>query len=317
MTTSNFTGDFARLVPRSPLAKDLFSDTLLYIEKNNTFHLKFIDCTVHEPGESCTETVEDSTDYDTAPDTDTEDPRLRSTQRLGQFILSFDQERTPALPNVGWRVGKGTSKSPANRGVDFLLAKPGDKSSRTLANVHMLFRFNLKSGFLMLKASSPKANVEFKSGGTWGSLEYGEEHLLHQPATMLRVGGLEYELEYTVKEVHREAFFQKKAIFLQKPFTGRVPPQPFRPPFQKLPGDSCVPRGRYLEFGTQGSGAFGWISQGVDTKTGDPVAVKELRVDSKRSRAGALDEVAFGKRFLVGRNQLGILLFPPILFLGH
>lgn len=298
MTTSTFNGDFARLVPRSHLAQLLFSETFVYVEKKDTFHLRFIDRTGRESDPPDTEPLEDSTEYDTYPDTDAEDPRLRSIQHSGHFVLSFNKSRAPSLPNVGWRVGKGTSKSPANRGVDLLLARPRDVLSKPLASMHMLFRFNLKSGFLMLKAASQKSPVEFKIGGAWEKLEYNKEQLMYQPATMLRVGNCEYELEYTVGTEHREAFFKERAIFLENISPGK---DYLQLTFQKLPGDTCVSRGKYLEFGTQGSGAFGWISQGVDTKTGDPIAIKELRIHHRGSRVDVTEEVKFGKRFLVSQ----------------
>ena len=96
------------------------------------------------------EPVESSTEYDTYQDTDTDGSGLRVPQDLGHFVLSFDRERSPEMPHLGWRVGRGTSKSLANRNVDFLLAKPGDNMGKSLASIHMMFRFNKKSGFLML-----------------------------------------------------------------------------------------------------------------------------------------------------------------------
>lgn len=151
----------------------------------------------------------------------------------------------------------------------------------------------------MLRAGSKKAPVEFKVGAKWEKLEYQEERLMHQPATMLRAGACEYELEYTIEEKHRKAYFERRDTFLE----GLLPnTEPTQRAFQKMPGDSCVFRGRYLEFETQGSGAFGWITQGVDTKTGDPIAIKELRIDSHRSRVEIMAEVKMGRRFLVSRN---------------
>jgi hypothetical protein len=73
--------------------------------------------------------------------------------------------------------------------------------------------------------------------------------------------------------------------------------------FRKMPGDSCILRGKYLEFGTQGSGAFGWINQGVDTKTGDSIAIKEIRINNYHTRVDVMDEVNMGKRFLVSSIQ--------------
>ncbi|KAF7508892.1 hypothetical protein GJ744_008601 [Endocarpon pusillum] len=49
-------------------------------------------------------------------------------------------------------------------------------------------------------------------------------------------------------------------------------------PPRKMPGKGIFRRERYLEFETQGHGKFGWINRGVDIKTGNLVAIKELRI---------------------------------------
>ena len=71
------------------------------------------------------------------------------------------------------------------------------------------------------------------------------------------------------------------------------------PPLQVLPGDNCVQRGRYIEFETRGHGTFGWINRGVDTKTGDLIAIKELRIKNRLERKEVGEEVEIGRRFQV------------------
>lgn len=297
-----FNGDFARLVPRNYAAQVLFSHTVIYLGKNETFHLRFIE--VIEPFRASSEPVEDSTEYDTDPNTDAEDSRFKSIVQAGHFVLSFHQDRTAEFPHLGWRVGKGSGKSPGNRGVDLLLAKPGDHLSKPLAGIHMVLLFNLRSGFLMLRGGSKKVPVEFKAGGTWEKLEYREDRLMHQPATTLRVGTCEYDLEYIVEEKHRTSYFAQRDAFLESISPNKeLLPQPF----QKMPGDSYVLRGRYLEFETQGSGTFGWITQGLDTKTGDLIAIKELRISNPRMSLAIKAEVKIGKCFLNKRGLLPIL----------
>ena len=290
-----FNGDFAILTPRNHLAQLLFSETYVSIEKNDTFHFRFMKRTGSGWRPVSDEPVESSTDYDTHVDTDTEESIDKGIQHTGHFVLSFNGERSPELPHLGWRVGRGTSKLPPNRNVDFLLAKPGDNRGKSLANIHMVFRFNRMSGFLMLKGGSEKVPVEYNINGVWGKLEHEEEHLIYQCSTTIRAGACEYELEYTIKEKHRGAYFKQRNAFLET-----VAPSQERA-FEKLPGDSCILRGRYLEFQTQGSGAFGWINQAVDTKTGDPVAIKELRITSRGTQREATEEVKLGHRFLVGQ----------------
>lgn len=48
-----------------------------------------------------------------------------------------------------------------------------------------------------------------------------------------------------------------------------------------------------------GFGTFGWVSMGVDTTTGHPLAVKELRVRrNDQTMRLAEDEVALARRFM-------------------
>lgn len=300
MELSDFNGDFAKLKPSNRVAQLLFSRTYVYLEKNDTFHLRFMNRTESEGLSSSDEPVESSTDYETHLDTDSEGSNLKSVQNLGHFILSFNQGRLPELPHLGWRVGRGSSKLPSTRGVDLLLARPGDIQSKSLANTHIMFRFNRNSGFLMLRGASPKASVKYNKSGVWETLEYLDEQLMYQVSTMIRAGVCEYELEYTIEEQHREAYFRERNTFLEAKGESKFP----EPTFWRLPGDDCVSRGRYLEFQTKGSGAFGWITQGIDTKTGDPIAIKEVRVKSKRDRVDVMNEVKMGNRFQVRRVRV-------------
>ncbi len=152
----------------------------------------------------------------------------------------------------------------------------------------------------MLRGGSTKASVGYKMAGVWEELKCQQTQLLYQSCTMLRVGACEYELQYTLEEKHIEAYLNQRDGFLVKIPASEV----IQPPFRVMPGDSCVPRGRYLEFGTHGSGAFGWINQGVDTKTGDPVAIKELRITNPRSRLDTMMEVNMGRQFLVSQTDV-------------
>ena len=158
----------------------------------------------------------------------------------------------------------------------------------------------------MLSGGSKKAPVESKVGGRWKNLEYKEERLLYEPVTVLRAGRCEYELAYIIYKQQRAEYFNQRDALLRRLSSGsaRTPES-----FNKLPGDSFVQRGRYLEFETQGYGAFGWVTDGVDAKTGDPIAIKELLISSYRNRIEAVAEVNIGKRFVVSFHWLQTLRY--------
>ncbi|MCJ1402329.1 hypothetical protein MMC11_005549 [Xylographa trunciseda] len=295
-----FNGDFARLVPRNQNARRLFAATYLYVEKNKTFHMRFLQRNIdsNEVPVASDKPVESSTDYDSQLEGETEGLQIEDS---GYFVLSFDGEREPEFPLLGWRVGRGATKSPANRGVDLLLSRPSDQRSRSLASVHMIFYFNRQSGLLMFKGGSHKAPVEYRMGDTWVKLGYDEGRLVYEPWIKIRAGTCEYELEHTVEEKYRASYFDRRDMFLkaQLPDDSKF----LIRALQRMPGDSYVLRGQYLELETRGAGAFGWITQGLDTKTGAFVAVKELRIE-KRNRNEVMAEVNMGTRFT---NEPGLL----------
>lgn len=294
---TTFTGDFCRLVPRNRIAQVLFSKTYTYVQENDTFHLQFMIATKEEPLHDPVTPVEDSTEYDTEDDADLEGSAPNGVTYLGHFILSFNEQRLPEMAHLGWRVGRGTANSPANRGVDLLLAQPRDKLGSSLASIHMIFRFHRESGFLMLGGGSSKVPVEFSKNGVWETLGLMKEYLMFQSSTIIRAGMCEYELQFTVEEKHRAAYFHQRDQFLEGYSSSICGFQP--PVFKKLPGDICVVRGRYLEFATKGTGAYGWVTQGVDLETGNPIAIKEIRISRKYTIDEIKEELGIGRRFVV------------------
>jgi len=163
--SSDFAGDFAKLTPRNKIAQGLFSNAHAYVEQNDPFHLSFMKCTPSsEKFPTSDEPVESSTEYDTQPDNDAEGYEAQKLQHSGGFVLSLHKERAPEAPRMGWRAGRGSSKF-VKRNVDLLLAKPGDVMGKSLASVHVILQFHVKSGFLMLQNGSAKVAVEHNIGG--------------------------------------------------------------------------------------------------------------------------------------------------------
>ena len=283
---NGFTGDFAKLVPRNYESQTSFSNAYSFAIENDTYYLSFMVSTGKKSlALSC---VEDSTDYDTPPDTDTE-----RMQHSGHYILSLNRERVAEISVHGWKVGRGSARWKKHRGVDLLLAKPRDNLGRSLADVHMVFAFHRTSGFLMLRGGSSKATVDYRTSSGWKSLKFDERRLMNENPTTIRAGACEYDLEYIISPEHRDAFFDRRDAFLQAELSsnGHAPR-----PLQRLPTDRYILRGDYLEFDTRAVGAFGWITHGVNSKTGDPVAIKELRILDRGTASTAMAEVEMGKR---------------------
>ena len=152
----------------------------------------------------------------------------------------------------------------------------------------------------MLVAGSAKAPVYYNIAGVWKELAYPSEKLLHQTTTEFRLGPFEYELVYTIQEHERKRFFEYRNAFLEKMSpTSALPPASM----WKLYLDQYTLIQRFLVFETTGSGSFGWVNRAVDTDTGDPVVLKELRLTNKSESDGFVHEVAMEERFEVRKSQ--------------
>ena len=77
------------------------------MEKNETFHLRVIEHNDNEPFRASSEPVEETTEYDTYPDTDAESSRFKSLEQAGHFVLSLHKDRTPKLPSFGLESWEG------------------------------------------------------------------------------------------------------------------------------------------------------------------------------------------------------------------
>ena len=282
--------DFARVLPVNQLARRLFSRCFAFCRKDDPFHLSFMVPLPDEPPTIPDEPVESSTEYESYHSADADE-----SLQWGFFALSLEVGRLPEFPHLGWRFGRGARKQPY-RGVDILLAKPGDISSKSLASKHFSLRVSKQSGLLMLQCGDAK-NIVLDShvNGAWEPLATGQERLMFQHCTMIRAGRCEFELQYTIDD-DREAFLARRNLFIRSmlgPTSDVFSSSVF------LPGDDITVRGRYLQLMTRGRGTFGWISQGIDTRTGNLIAIKEIRLEHQRSWPEVKNEVDMGRRFQV------------------
>ncbi|KAI9677073.1 MAG: hypothetical protein M1817_006912 [Caeruleum heppii] len=282
-------GDFARVLPSNQVARRLFSQCYISCLKDDPFHLNFM-IPLAEQSAATEEPVESSTEYDSYHSTGAD---VGNALQWGYFVLSLEDSRLPEIPPLGWRFGRGASKLP-NRGVDMLLAKPGDIWGKSLASNHFSLRLSNQSGLLMLSCgNAKKLELETHINGNWEPLAPGQEQLIFQHSTMLRAGRCEFELQYTIDKDGRKAFLEQRSLFIDhwlKPQTDVYDS------FTYVPGDDITIRGRYLQLRTQGHGTFGWVSQGVDTQSGHLIAIKEIRLESRRSWPAIKDELDIGRR---------------------
>lgn len=199
--------NFAKLVPVNGPAQKLFSRSVEYMrQQDDTFHLQFIDedvidvdadeIAIHDKGD------DSGTEYNSSSSSELDPNR-------GHYLLSLHAEKLPGRPARGWRVGKGSSHA-SDHNVDFLMAPPKDSKRKYLAIIHMFFRFNLRSGMLMLVAASPERPVLLYTDGEWIALRYPAKRVLHLRSNKIRLGQYEYDLIYTVSSIETQEFFAKE-----------------------------------------------------------------------------------------------------------
>ena len=183
----------------------------------------------------------------------------------------------------------------------------------------MFLQFNRRSGLLMFVAPSEKKPVKYFVNDQWVELLDGDTHVLFQRINRLRFSRHDYDLLYTLPQepatlgkFHGIRDTYLKTHFSYRPLSQReVPGIPPRCGFQKIHN--------ILIFNTAASGGFGWVCNGVDVTTGDPVAIKELRVKSKHEIQPTIHELRAGRDFQISARQnyrgLGRLLIPTRTYL--
>ena len=139
---------------------------------------------------------------------------------------------------------------------------------------------------LLVVAASDDKPISILYDGEWVSLGMRQARVLYQPVTRLKFGGLEYELRYTVSEEDIENFVDLRDDFIQRA-TGCSPSVPWTiPPFA-----SFEKRGPVLFSRSLGHGTFTITSRGVDSRSGDVLAIKELQLKSTGDFRRATQEV--------------------------
>ena len=297
MSTS-YDYEIARLVPSNELARRLFSRCYIYCLEGDPWHLNFMISTGQEEPRS-DEPIESSTEYDTGSENTS-----RILQHVGYFTLSFKHNH-PRFPLLGWRVGRGNGKMTEHRGVDVLLTDPRDSGSKSIAGVHFRLSMNPQSGYLILNPDNDKAALESYVGSEWRAVE--ESRLIYEKSTMLRAGDCEYRLNYAFEDGHKSAFIAARNEFVKEYFSGPESTDQFEL-FNYLPGSNAQIIGdKLLRFGTQGTGTFGWVDQGLDMKTGNVLAIKEMRLKTQREWSAINQERKIGMKFEVSfYNYLAI-----------
>lgn len=223
-------------------------------------------------------------------------PSPQSEYWAGYYTL-FLQMGSTQPTTVGWRVGRGSSKTPNdNRGVDILLIRPKAKV-RGVAPVHALIQFHPTSGVLMLVGVTDDNPVRYEVNDSDQPflLRQGQKHVLYQKRNRFVLGKLQYTLVF-------ESFTDQQYSRYQTARRGWLENVGCLAPHQALsavPRQQDMKRGPVITHGSMSTGAFGWVFSAVDARNGTPLAVKEHRPWNTKSARDVRTELAIGKSFSV------------------
>lgn len=293
--------EYAQLRPANDLAKAITQKVGAWIDQEqDEHHRKFCDISV----------VEEATDFgQETSDSDTTRDSTSVAEDIPQchFVLSFHEEKLPLYPKLGYRVGKGHSDLHHDikyNGVEILLAQPGSQGRKHLSAIHCFFRFNPSSGVLMIASETRLKPLEIFVQGSWKVIPYKDQYALYQQTTRIRFGGrLEYEFVYTVQDDRLLDFGADRDTWLNKVYSQGLVPETLWP-LTALHNIRTL--GHVLIYNTISTGAFGWVSKGLDPSTGDSIAVKELCIKTKPERIEALKELDVGMQVQVIHHLLQI-----------
>ena len=270
----------ARIYPVGLVAKQAL-DRLARSEETSEFHWNYI-CP-NRPvvkSEPCSDSEQQTDDgIDTCHtwiiSSHEQDTRLWA----GHFVLSLEHLAFEGS-GLGWRAGSGSGRLRGQqRGVELLIVPPRSKGHHVAAQ-HALLRFHLKSGILMLCGIHDSHPVTYFLDDRREPvlLRKNEKHVLLNTVNRFQLGRLEFKLvfENLDDEGYDEFLTARNKIF---EIAGLEPPSPY---FQAVPKTQYRHiLGDIVLHDVISCGTFGMVYAAIDSRTGEPLAVKELRIKDR------------------------------------
>ncbi|KAK4171266.1 kinase-like domain-containing protein [Triangularia setosa] len=226
---------------------------------------------------SCSRNHDDSgnlSDDDSNDEPGSDDTDQRKTYR---FVLSFDHP--PQGPRAGWVLGKGNHCGP---GVQLPVCPPrttnGDAFARPGGAIVLIY-MHPETGAFIIQALSQKHPVTYRSGDGNRDiiLETGNRSVLHMTRNHLRfrLGRkiFDYVLEFDI--ANEDRFIAARNNFARVAIRPGESIEPYKQ-LDHLPKQSHHRMHRMVVHRTLSAGAFGLVKSGVDTETGDAVAMKTI-----------------------------------------
>ncbi|KAL8965622.1 MAG: hypothetical protein Q9183_003757 [Haloplaca sp. 2 TL-2023] len=220
-------------------------------------------------------------------------PRPASIQKYGELMLSLDN--LPDGIRNGWSVGRGYTKPGQceDRDIDICL-NVKHEISRSVSHAQAYFFFHEKSGVLCVEGVSTTNPLVYWVDGKEIRLFEGQSHVIMSQTNHLRFGNLELVLripDFDAKGYNALSNARNKAfsrLGLEHP-NPRLFAIPQAEPFSRV--------GQILVHSGVAGGGFGWVQAGVDMTTGEPHAMKELRIDNRHTLSSLASEIEASLKF--------------------
>lgn len=278
----NASSAVARIYPMGPAAEEAL-DRLVKSNDTSAHHRSFIHLDLRTGKPATDQTSKEQADlgsggamYDTWIPQSERDPQFQA----GHFLLSYDD---PHVERKGltWRAGRGSRKlKELNRGVELLVVSANQKGHQVAAQ-HARIRFDLRSGVLMLCGIHNEHPVHYFLDDETEPIELlaNEEHYLLKTVNRFKLGRLEFRLVYEHIDGQgytdyvriRNTMFEADGLSLPHPRLRAVPSK-----HRKMVGTAVLHE-------PLSSGTFGMVYAAVHSRTGEPLAVKEIQIKAKHT----------------------------------
>lgn len=280
---------FAKIIPANEKARNAFHQAFSYLDEGNYYHKQFMaidsSSVVNESRLEYYDTTDEEYDTDLSGHSRSKEHNLH-----GAFKLSLGT--LPSLTGCAiWRLGKGYSRALDFRGIEILLVRPSQKEAKEISAVHAAIQLHANSGAFVLTAGSDKP-VWFEVDNEEIRLLNYAQIVLSKPTNKIRIGELEYKIKFDVSNM--TAFVQERNMILKTCYRQDPP----HPKLDEIPQPNHTRLGHAIIHNSLGFGGSGWVYIGIDSVTGHPLAVKELRVrQTDHTMMLAENEVSISRRF--------------------
>ena len=293
---------FARLVPSNDAARLAFHEVALACQSGKILphHKDALFIRERGPTPACSQEGPPCTSSDSEGPASLDGQDSQATLLQGHFGFLFDHQGGGSTSNIGYRIGKGTSKVEEDRSVDILIVPPpSERSSRTkqlangIASIHSLIQVHPDSGVLMLVSMSNSRPVVYLDSDE-EPLFKGKSHVLFRRKNTFGLGNMQFCFEYTMEPGQHQDFEQKRNAYLRRLHPNRPLPHPA---ILAVPREGIQKIDVALVHESLSSGAFGMVSAGVHKLTGEPLAIKELWIKEARHVAEVKKEAEISNEF--------------------